>query len=115
MTDNFLKKLKDYGVDTEKTFNRFMGNTDMYISFLKQFPEDPNFSLIGPALEKGDFDAALIATHTVKGVAANLGLDPLANACAQTVRLIREGKIEEAGKSFPDIERAYAEAMKLID
>jgi HPt (histidine-containing phosphotransfer) domain-containing protein len=114
MTDEFLKKLKDYGVNTDETFRRFMGNTDMYEKFLRKFSEDRNYSLIGPALEKNDFNAALEAAHSVKGVAANLGLDPLAKACSETVRLIREGKNEEARKSYPAVEKEYADTMRLI-
>lgn len=76
MTDEFLKKLKDYGVDTDKTFERFLGNTDMYEKFLNRFKDDENYAQIKPAFDADNFQEALTAAHTVKGVAANLGLDP---------------------------------------
>jgi len=109
-----MESLKAYGVDTEKTFERFMGNTDLYEKFLKQFPDDPSFSDIKPAFDRGDYEGALSAAHTVKGVAANLGLDPLAGACSETVSLIRAKRNEEAKQSYGKIEKAYEDAMQLI-
>lgn len=95
------------GVDTEAALRRLGGNSMLYEKILIKFLDDQSFSEIGPALSQNDFETALKAAHTLKGVSANLGMDRLAEACAQVVNQIRAKKPEEAKTAYPELEEAY--------
>ena len=45
--------------------------------FVARFPEDPTFTELCRAMESGEQKEAFRATHTLKGVYANLGYDRL--------------------------------------
>lgn len=54
------------------------------------------------------------AAHTLKGVAGNLGLKPLFDACSETVFLLREQNYEKALKSFETLRHAYIKIIGII-
>ena len=95
------------GVDTEAALRRLGGNTMLYEKVLIKFLDDQSFSEIGPALEQDDFETALKAAHTLKGVSANLGMNRLVDACARIVSQIRAEKTEEAKTAYPELADAY--------
>jgi two-component system sensor histidine kinase/response regulator len=70
------------GVDTESALQRLGGNAALYLDLLRDFVEQQSgaASAVEGALERDDIVAARRAAHTVKGVAANLGIVILANA-----------------------------------
>jgi HPt (histidine-containing phosphotransfer) domain-containing protein len=114
MNESMLEKLKEAGVDTEGALRRFVGNAKLYCQFLSDFPNDENFSLILPALEKQDFEGALTAVHTLKGVSGNLGLNRLFAASSNMVALIRAGEHEKAAASYGEVKRAYEDICACI-
>ena len=57
-----------------------------------RFPEDDNFGILGRALDGADWDTALIAVHTLKGVAQNLGFDRLYAVSVPLTEAMRGGK-----------------------
>ena len=65
--------LQRAGVDAEGTLGRFAGNSALYEKYLMKFPLDGTFAKIGPALRAGEWDAALNAVHTLKGISGNWG------------------------------------------
>jgi histidine phosphotransfer protein HptB len=114
MGQEFLNKLKENGVDVEKTVARFCGNADLFEKFILKFPSDGDFALIKPAFDKKDYLEALNTTHTLKGVSGNLGLTRLYTACSNTVALIRAQKYQEASDSYPEIEASYNQIVSVI-
>ncbi len=115
MNQDFMSRLEAAGIETKLTIERFSGNADLYEQFLQRFPSDDTFGKIGPAFDNGDFDEALAAAHTLKGVSANLGMTRLYKACSDTVALIRAKDPEGAKKSYPEIKNAYDEICALIN
>lgn len=109
-----IEKLKSAGMDTEGTLKRFAGNEELYVKFLKKFPEDETFSQIAPALESNDFEQALTTSHTLKGVSGNLGMTRLYEACSNTVSLIRAEDHDKAKESYVELKNAYDEVCDLL-
>lgn len=89
MEEAIKKKLCEAGVDMEKTMARFMNKEDFYQKFLLKFPGDQNFDDLETALGEKDWEGVERAAHTLKGVAANLGLDPLASVFNDMVWAVR--------------------------
>ena len=104
MDEEFRRRLENGGADVEATLRRFMGNEGMYLRFLKMFPSDPNYENLGKNLEAGDYGEAFKCAHTLKGVSANLGLEPVQNAVSGLVEALR-------GKKAEEVDAAAADAM----
>lgn len=87
----FQETFEAYGADYAATMERFMGNEAMYLRFLDMLFQDENLSKLGEALDGGDLQSAFAAAHTLKGVAANMGLTPLYAAVCAIVEPLRAG------------------------
>lgn len=114
MEDWMKDALKKAGVDVERTIQRFMGNEGLFMKFLIRFPEDENFSQIKPSLDQNDFDAALTAAHTLKGVSGNLGIMSVFDICSEMVALIRKEEFDKAKQTYGKLEAAYQEVCRII-
>lgn len=106
--------LQSQGFDVKGSVERFCGDETMYYSFLARFTQDPNFSQISPALQAKDYQGALAAVHTLKGVAANLGMTPLYIACSQMVVLLRKPDYPEAEKSYQQVSISYQQTLQAL-
>lgn len=105
MDENFGKQLEENGADVEGTLKRFMGNEALYMKFIMKFLDDKNFEGIKSNLEKNDFEGAYVSAHTLKGVTANLGLNPVYGVATQISDMLK-------GKAPGEIDREKLEALK---
>ena len=106
---NTILELKGAGVDIEGALRRFSGNSVLYEKFLKKFLTDSTFSQITKAFEGENREDALMATHTLKGVTANLG-----NISSFMVDHIRADRFDEAAGAYPELEKAYREICRIL-
>ena len=86
-----LISLKDWGCDVDSALARFMGNEDLYLSFIPRIALDPAFDKLGDALKENRVEDAFHEAHTLKGVFANMGLTPLFNKSVEIVEPLRAG------------------------
>jgi HPt (histidine-containing phosphotransfer) domain-containing protein len=114
MSQELLDQLKAAGCDVDGALDRFMGNQALYEKFLFKFLDDDNFIKVLPSFEKKDYQGALESTHTIKGVAGNLGLTRLYNAASNTVALIRANEQAKAEDSYKELASAYNETTDII-
>lgn len=100
------------GGDGEKTIHRFDGEERVrkYLAFMLN---DPTFSELSAAFAAADYERAFPAVHTLKGVAANLGLLPLQRSCGVLTEELRGGSpdSERAEKLFRRVESDYFEVI----
>lgn len=96
MDANFRKQLEENGADVDMTLKRFMGNEAIYMKFIMKFLDDKSFDSIKDNLEKNDYEEVFKGAHTLKGVTANLGLDPINTVASQMCELLR-GKQNQDG------------------
>lgn len=102
-------------MDTEGAVRRFSGNSGLYERFLNKFLSDPTFGMVSDAFATGDEQKALTATHTFKGLTANLGLTKLYDISSEMVNLIRGGDYGAAAGTFPDLKTAYDEICGILE
>lgn len=114
MVTNWMTALKEAGADSDGALRRLSGNISLYQKILRMFPQDETYKQIESALQANDWTALLAAAHTLKGVAGNLGLIPLSNACSDTVTLLRAERYVEAVASCAKIRDAYTEFIGII-
>ena len=110
-----LERLRQAGADTCGAVRRFAGNEGLYLKFALKFTDDLTFSQIGPALERGDWEEALRAAHTLKGVSGNLGFTELFHECDLMVRALRAGDHCGAADAYAPLERAYRQILAALE
>lgn len=77
------------GIDVESALGRFMGNEMLLERFMKKFLEDSNFENLRKALAAKDLDAAISASHTLKGLCGNLSMTVLFDLFTKQVAVLR--------------------------
>ena len=82
----------EYGANYIETMERFLGNEALYLRLLGKLFPNSELQKLGAALEADDKAGAFETSHTLKGVAGNLGLTPLYKALCALVEPLRAGK-----------------------
>lgn len=114
MDEVWKEHLKNAGADIAGAVARFAGNEDLYVKFLMKFPQDTTFSGLSRAMEDGDMEEALRASHTLKGLSGNLGLTSLFNACSEFVTAVRSNEQGRCPELYREINHSYQAIMKVI-
>lgn len=79
------------GSDYQSMFKQ-IPNEQMIRKFLLLYPSDSSVQLLHQSISRQDWNEAFRAVHTLKGVALNLGLPPLAAAASALTEALRGGK-----------------------
>lgn len=112
---SILEELEDLGAETEDTLERFMGDEDMYLKYVRNFPDEPSMGRLEKAMEAKDYAAAEKAVHAMKGVVNNLGFLPLADATVDMLSELRDGNIEAATEAYGDVQDEYRRFCDVIE
>lgn len=103
MEEQFENELRENGAGVDTAVKRFMGNKALYKKFLMKFKEDRSCQAIAEHIGARDYEEAFNAAHSLKGVAGNLGLDPVYEGASKITELLR-------GKSPEEVDRGAVEA-----
>lgn len=90
-----------------------LGSEERVARFLRMVPKDPSFQELTQALERGDGNAAFRCAHSIKGLALNLGLTPLAQTSAALTERLRSGGPEDGG-FYPPLRDTYENTLAAI-
>ena len=110
-TDVILPEVK--GLDQEGALKRVGGNRRLLRDLLTQFvaKEAGAADEVSTALKSGDRKLAERLAHTIKGVAANIGIVSVSSAAAKLEKAIREGD----GAATPSLEEFRTALRSQID
>ncbi len=111
---NFDELLTELGIDGPVLRSRFAGMDKIAERFLMRFPDDPTMQLLKQALDAGQVEEAERAAHTLKGIAANLGLDNLSSKAAACVNFIRSDDFEAARRQYSIISTEYERIIQIL-
>ena len=98
MDEQFEKELRENGAGVDAAVHRFMGNKALYKKFLLKFKDDRNCEALAENIRNGNYEAAFNSAHTLKGVSANLGLDPIYKGACEVTELLRGKQPEEVDR-----------------
>lgn len=101
------------GGDYETVLRR-LSSPRLIQKFVCKFAGDPSYQMLKEALEMRDIETAFRAAHTLKGTAANLGLDKLADAASRLTEVLRNGEKNVEDDLLLAVENAYQATMRLI-
>ena len=82
--------------------------------FLIKFEKDPAYGDLQAAKKAGDISAAFRAVHTLKGVAATLGLGNLFKVSSALTEELRPLKAFPAEEYFTAVDKEYASVISLL-
>ena len=102
MEEQFEKELRENGAGVDAAVKRFMGNKALYKKFLLKFTDDHNYEAIAEHVQNGNYESAFNSAHTLKGVSANLGLDPIYKGTSEITELLRGKQPEEVDREKVD-------------
>lgn len=109
--DDFIKELEQMGCNMQTTLSRFLDDRDFYAECYTEMLADAGFAKLGQELQAEDMEEAFKTAHMLKGMIANMGLEPmLAHIVGMVEALrIRQGSCAEL---MPDYEGLMAEKEK---
>ena len=76
------------GGDYKEALGRIQSD-ELIVKFLMMLPSDKNIEKLDAAMKNCDSETVFRAVHTLKGIALNLSLISLANACSKMAELLR--------------------------
>ena len=103
--------MEELGMDYEGVLNRFGGSSALAERILRKFPNDPSFAGLQEAVKTENGDGMLNYAHTLKGVAGNLGVERLYEACQNMVACLRADDLAGAGKAYALVETEYRRTL----
>lgn len=114
MKEENKNKLMFLGVNLEETLERFIDNEDLYFRCLNKFLDDKNYAEMIRCIEAKDAEGAFEASHALKGVSANLGLDKLYSQVKIIVEVFRGGNLDYDENNLQQIKNYYEEVIETI-
>ncbi|MDO5378337.1 MAG: Hpt domain-containing protein [Clostridia bacterium] len=78
-------------IDTRRGLLLAGADTALYRAFLLEYPKDETISRLRAALDAGHTQEAALLAHTLKGLAAQLGLDEVSAAARALEDALRQG------------------------
>ncbi len=120
MDQDLKGRLEACGADVDATLKRFMGNEALYTRFLLKFPDDKNLAGLRETIPAGEYGDAFRYAHTLKGVAANLGIGSVYDAADRIVEELRnkdaaDVDAERVGALLGELEESHAAVCRVIE
>lgn len=115
MNERLLKVLAQYETDVDSSIRRFYGNKEVYISYIREFPEEPTMAVLQKEIQEKAWDNAFEAAHALKGLAGNLGFVPLFHAVGELVLALREKRLNNIEPINEQVVRSYSTIVNVIE
>ncbi len=84
-----IDSLRAWGADTNTGLNRCMNNEAFYLRLVDKGIRDEGFIRLKESVEAGDLARGFEEAHALKGVMANLALDPVTKPVTEITELLR--------------------------
>ncbi len=107
----FYQKL---GTDHHDVCHRLV-KEEIVIKYLKQFPDDNNFTLLGNALKEQNYEQAIHASHTLKGLCVTLDFANISKQVAALHHNLQQGNYTDNEQLFSEIELGYNQLVEWIN
>ena len=115
MTLNEIAAIID--LDLERVVALFMGREEMYIKFLRKFPDNARRLLgeLAEAVGNKNHEAIEAAAHGIKGVASNLGVTNVTALSTDLMLDIREHRPDQIDDHYEQLVLETNKAITYIE
>jgi len=113
--NDIFRKLKNWGCDVDGAMERFLEDEELYVSCLQMVVSDANFEKLGITLKEKEIEQAFDASHTLKGVFANLGLTSMLHLSEQIVEPLRKGMAENLWEPYEELLREREQLIRILE
>jgi HPt (histidine-containing phosphotransfer) domain-containing protein len=118
-----ITALKEIGVDTDAALARMLQKEEMYRRFLTKFKDDQSIGKLTAIMESGVYTdistrpEIFNLTHTIKGVAGNLGLTEIYESSGELCEMTRSDESDRSrfGENYTKLVLAYDNLKKVLD
>lgn len=110
-----IDELSAHGCNMTVTLERFLGDEDFYEKCLREMLNDSSFEELGKAIEAKDVKSAFESAHTLKGLAANMGLDSMLDIVVELVEPLRNGILDGMDAIYLKLMEEKKEYDKIIE
>lgn len=115
MQEELRVEMEDCGIDVNGALSRMMGNEKLFFRVMKKFLEDNTYKNLIAKLEEEDYEEAFKSAHALKGVAANLGLNPIMDADSVIVEKLRNHNIEGIKEDVEKLTKEYQQIYAVLE
>ena len=84
-----IDALREFGADVEEGLTRCMNNESFYLMLVGKAIDDKRLEQLEEQLDAKNLDAAFESAHALKGMYANLSLNPLSKPICEMTELLR--------------------------
>ncbi len=109
------KAAQALGEDLSPAIERFGGNVELYARFLRKFSQDPTAESLEEAVKQKKYPEVERDAHTLKGVAANLGLERLRAKSDALVQAVRRDSWQEVDSLYAAFRREYDKVLAALE
>ena len=104
-------------LDLERIVALFMGKEEMYVKFLRKFPENVSRLLddLEIAVKDDNHEAIEAAVHGIKGVASNLGIGKVTDLGTTMLSEIRSNNFSNLNEHYPKLIEETNQAITYIE
>ncbi|MFA6708298.1 MAG: Hpt domain-containing protein [Fusobacterium sp.] len=110
---SILKELNNHGCDVKGALDRVLGDEELYVICLKKFVADDAFENLGKFIEEENIEKAFNESHTLKGVAGNLGITPLYDLLVVIVEKLRNNSSIGVYEDYKKMMKSYNKIKKI--
>ncbi|MCW5977412.1 MAG: Hpt domain-containing protein [Bryobacteraceae bacterium] len=105
-----MKPTNGFGIDLEAALGRVGGDEDLLREVAQIFLKESPGLIDGvrQALRDRDPESLEFSAHSLKGAVGNFGTGAAFSAALAIEQLARQGRIDEAGGMFSELERALS-------
>ena len=108
-----LDKLKEFGANVEEGLTRCMNNEEFYIMLVNKVLTDNKLDLLEQQIKEKNLDAAFETAHALKGMYANLSLDPITKPVTETTELLRSRSDVDYSALITEAKSQFAKLKEL--
>ncbi len=99
MSNSICDSLKAIGIDLESGKQKFGGNTELYLIFLKKLTESDDLSDLDFHISKGNVTQAVFTASALCAESRNLCADALSDCLADIEEALKAGNIDKTQES----------------
>lgn len=103
-----------FGGDLDDALKR-LRREEMVQKFVCKFMDDKSFDLFEESMGKKDYDEALRAVHTLKGISQNLSFTRLVESSTIVTKALRANDWDKAADMMPQLSKDYHEVIDAIE